>query len=130
MIFVDPGAWFVRFVPDDPDHDRVTSWFASNKEPLLTSDDCVDEALILLVARKRPNLAAEVARQCFDESLARLHFLGHDEIIRASIVFQQRTVAGWSFTDCTSKILIEDLHIQTAATLDSHFQYFGVELLF
>ena len=108
MIFVDTGAWFARFVPNDPDHDRVTTWFGSNNEPLITSDYCVDEVLTLLVARKRPNLAAEVTRQFFEESLAQLHFLSRDEIVRASVVFQQRAVAGWSFTDCTSKILIDD----------------------
>ena len=94
MILVDPGAWFARLVPDDPDHGRVTAWFAANNEPLITSDDCIDEVLTLLVARKRPNLATEVARQFFEESLARLHVLGREEIERASILFQQRASAG------------------------------------
>jgi hypothetical protein len=128
MIFVDTGAWFARFVPDDPDHRPMAAWFAANNEPLITSDYCVDKVLTLLVARKRPNLAAAVARQFFDESLARLHFLSRGEIERASIWFQERAAVGWSFTDCTSKVLIDEFDIRTAAALNRHFQQFGVTI--
>jgi predicted nucleic acid-binding protein len=129
MIFVDTGAWFARFVPDDPDHSRVLSWFAENNELLVTSDYCVDETLTLLAARKRPKLAIEAGRELFDETLARLNYLTRDQIERAWIVFQQRAPAGWSFTDCTSKIVIEDLSVTKAATLDRHFAQFGISLV-
>lgn len=129
MIFVDTGAWFARFVPDDPDHSRVTSWFAANHEPLVTSDYCVDELLTLLVFRKRPKLAVEVGRELFDETIARLHFVTRDQIQRAWILFRQRASAGWSFTDCTSKIVIDELNVSTAVALDRHFAEFGVNVL-
>lgn len=125
MIFVDTGAWFARSVPSDPNHDRVTSWFASNSEPLITSDYCVDETLTLLVARKRLRLSIEIGRLLFDESLAQMHFIASDQIRRAWILFQSRASDGWSFTDCTSKIVIDDLDIKTALALDAHFQQFG-----
>jgi predicted nucleic acid-binding protein len=108
MIFVDTGAWFARFVPDDPCHDRVATWFAANRDVIVTSDYCVDETLTLLVDRKRPKLALEAGRELFDEALATLHFLTSQQIHRAWILFQQRAAAGWSFTDCTSKIVIDD----------------------
>ena len=31
----------------------------------------------------------------------------------------------WSFTDCTSKVVMERLGIQTAFTFDHHFKQFG-----
>jgi uncharacterized protein len=126
MIFVDTGIWFARFVSDDPDHQRVTEWFAANNELLVTSDYCVDETLTLLVQRKRAKLAVEAGWQLFDETLARLHILAREQIERAWILFQQRAAAGWSFTDCTSKVVIDDLGIKTAAALDIHFQHFGI----
>jgi uncharacterized protein len=129
MIFVDTGAWFARFVPDDPDHARVATWFASNSEVLVTSDYCVDETLTLLAVRKRPRLAVEAGRELFQESLARLNFLTNEQINRAWILFQQRAAAGWSFTDCTSKILIDDLEVQMAAALDQHFHQFGIQII-
>ena len=124
MIFVDTGVWFARFVPDDPHHGRVVSWFASNQQKLVTTDYCVDEVLTLLLARKRPQLALTAGQILFDESVAQLHFLIPDQIRRAWIVFQQRAASGWSFTDCTSKIVTDDLSIPTAAALDQHFHQF------
>jgi predicted nucleic acid-binding protein len=121
MIFVDTGAWFARFVPDDPDHDRVAAWLATNSDLLCTSDYCVDETLTLIAARKRPRLAVETGRELFDESLARLYFLTSQQINRAWILFQQRAAAGWSFTDCTSKILIDDLEMKNRSHIRPAF---------
>lgn len=129
MIFVDTGAWFARFVPDDPDHQRILDWFAANSEPLVTTDYCVDETLTLLIVRKRPKLAVVAAKQFFEEVLARLHFLSRAQLERAAILFQQRASAGWSFTDCTSKVAIDDLDITAAVALDRHVAQFGVSIL-
>lgn len=103
MIFVDSSAWFARLVRDDPNHSILVEWFASNSEPLVTSDYCVDETLTLLVARKRPRLSVHAGEEFFNETMARLHFRTTDQIRRAWNLFQQRAAAGWSFTDCTSK---------------------------
>jgi len=35
MIFVDTGAWFARFVPDDPQHRVLVAWFGANNGPFL-----------------------------------------------------------------------------------------------
>ena len=125
MVFVDTGVWFAKFVPEDPNHARIHAWFAGNVEPVVTTDFCVDEVLTLLVARKRLQRALEAGRILFDANLVRLHFFSPDQIYRAWILFQQRAAAGWSFTDCTSKIVIDDLAIRTAAALDDHFRQFG-----
>lgn len=129
MIFVDTGVWFARFVPRDPNHQRVTDWFTNNAEPLLTSDYCVDETLTLIAVRERPRLAIEAGRELFDQTVARIHYLSTDQTNRAWIVFQQRADAGWSFTDCTSKVLIDELKMNTSASLDQHFRQFGVNVV-
>jgi predicted nucleic acid-binding protein len=129
MIFVDTGVWFARFVPDDVDHDRVASWFAANVQPLITSDFCIDETLTLIGARKRPSLAIQAGKHFFAQSVARIHFLTPQQIARAWVVFQQRVSAGWSFTDCTSKIVIDDLKLASAAALDRHFRQFGITIV-
>jgi predicted nucleic acid-binding protein len=126
MIFIDTGVWFARFVTRDPDHERVAAWFAGNDEPLLTSDYCVDETLTLLSVRDRPSLAIEAGRELFNETLARMYFLTVTQFNRAWILFQQHAASGWSFTDCTSKVVIDDLELEAAASLDRHFHQFGV----
>jgi predicted nucleic acid-binding protein len=125
MIFVDSGACFARHVPSDPLHAIVHAWFASNDEPLLTTDYCIDETLTLLVARGRPALAMDAGRAFFHDHVAAVHFVTPSQVHRAWILFQQRATAGWSFTDCTSKIVIDELGIRAAVALDDHFRQFG-----
>lgn len=128
MIFVDTGAWYAWNVPSDPNHEQMHAWFASNTQRLVTTDYCVDETLTLLVARSRPRCAIELGRALFEANVAQLHFITPDQIRRAWILFQQRGPTGWSFTDCTSKVVIDDLGIGTAVALDDHFRQFGMAI--
>jgi predicted nucleic acid-binding protein len=41
-------------------------------------------------------------------------------------MFTQRAAAGWSFTDCTSKVVIDELQLNAAVALDEHFRQFGI----
>lgn len=125
MVFVDSGAWYALFVADDPHFGSVNDWFDENEDLLITTDYCVDETLTLLVARVRPDLALDAGRAFFNEEFAELHFLVPNQIRRAWLLFQTRIGAGWSFTDCTSHVLISELRIATALTLDAHFRQFG-----
>ncbi len=125
MVFFDTGAWFAWHVPEDLNHAAVRAWFKANRQPLVTTDYCIDETLTLLVARKRPALALDAGRNFFHQRIAQMHFVTQNQVERAWILFLQRAAAGWSFTDCTSKIVIDDLEIRTAVALDEHFRQFG-----
>jgi predicted nucleic acid-binding protein len=129
MVFVDTSAWFALFVATDPDHHRVVGWQDSTRERLVTSDDCIDETLTLLCQRGERRRALEAGELFFRHGLAHIHFLTQDQILRSWLLFQQRSGAGWSFTDCTSKIVISDFGILTALTMDSHFQQFGIAVV-
>ncbi len=126
MDFVDSSAWFAYFLPIDPHHQHVRSCFQTARGPLVTTDYCVDETLTLLVARGELRRALEAGRAFLQEEIAQLHFVTSDQFRRAWILFQQRASAGWSFTDCTSKVVIDELKIKTAVALDAHFQQFGI----
>lgn len=129
MIFVGTGVWYARIVPDDPHHIRVKDWLESNSTPLVTSDYCVDETLTLIAARKRPDLALVAGRHMFNETMARLFLVNKEQNYRAWILFQQRAAVGWSFTDCTSRIVVGDLGLTSVAALDKHFHQFDVTIL-
>lgn len=129
MIFVDTGGWYASIVADEPHHQAVASWIASNTEPLLTTNFCLAETLNLLVARKRPLLAASFAKSLLEQRLCQLHLVTEVELARSVAVFQTQCHAGWSFTDCTSKVVIDSLGIQTAIALDKHFRQFGIKIV-
>jgi uncharacterized protein len=41
-------------------------------------------------------------------------------------VFRRFRDKDWSFTDCTSRVIIEKLGIPTAFAFDQHFRQFGI----
>jgi predicted nucleic acid-binding protein len=126
MIFVDTGAWFAGFVPSDPEYPAAVRWLSDNGEPLVTTDFVIDETLTLLRARREFARALRAAFEFFESDLTSIHYLTEDEIRAACQVFRQFSDKDWSFTDCTSKVVIERLQIATAFAFDQHFRQFGM----
>ena len=125
MIFVDSGAWYSSLIPTDPDHATAQAWLAMNTEPLFTTDYIVDETLTLLRARGQKQRAISLGSAFVSGDAANLHFITPDEFHDAWEVFQRFRDKDWSFTDCTSKVVIEKLGLTTAFSFDQHFRQFG-----
>jgi len=125
MIFVDAGAWFALSVPTDPDHSAAAGWFAANSQPLLTTDYVIDETLTALRARRQRKIAVDFGAKAFSGLLAAVHYLTPAEIDAAWGVFRTFADKDWSFTDCTSKVVMEALGISEAYAFDQHFRQFG-----
>jgi len=124
MIFVDTGAWFASVVPSDVDHIPAVQWLSQNTEPLLTTDYIIDETLTLLRARGEPTRAIALGEQFFDASLFTIHFLTED-LRETWEVFRKFSDKDWSFSDCSSKVVMEKLGITKAFCFDHHFVQFG-----
>jgi predicted nucleic acid-binding protein len=45
VIFLDTGAIYSLVVSSESRHQDVQRWYDGNKEPLITTDYCVDELL-------------------------------------------------------------------------------------
>jgi predicted nucleic acid-binding protein len=125
MISVDTGAWYAAFVDSHPNHERATRWRRENRERLLTTDYIVDETLTLLRSRHQHAIALKFGHLVFSGHLADVHLLSLDEIMDGWRVFQQFSDKEWSFTDCTSKVVLERLEITEAFAFDHHFRQFG-----
>jgi uncharacterized protein len=125
VIFVDTGGWFASIVPTDRDHQAAVRWLAANREPLVTSDYVVDEILTLLRARGHQARALVLGENLLTNQLARIHYLTVDEILATWEVFRDFSDKEWSFTDCSSKVVMERLGITTAFAFDHHFRQFG-----
>ncbi|MDQ3438823.1 MAG: PIN domain-containing protein [Planctomycetota bacterium] len=129
MTFVDTGVWFASIVPTDPRHGEVADWHRVNNLPLLTTDYVVDETLTLLRARGERTRAIELGRSFFDLDLFAIHRVDEQDLHNAWRSFREQPDRLWSFTDCTSKAVIERLHIKRALTFDRHFVEFGVSAI-
>ena len=125
MIFVDTGAWYASLVPTDPDYARAAQWLASNRSPLLTTDYVIDETLTLLRVRGERKRALLLGARFFDDGLAQIHKITNADLALAWETFEQFDDKDWSFTDCTSRVVMEQLNIKVAFAFDHHFKQFG-----
>jgi predicted nucleic acid-binding protein len=125
MIFVDTGAWCASLAPTDPAHSKAVLWLASNHSPLLTTDYVVDETLTLLKVRGEKKRALLLGEKFFRNGIAEIHKITSADLMLAWEIFEQFDDKSWSFTDCTSKVVMEQLNITAAFAFDHHFHQFG-----
>lgn len=125
MVFVDTSAWFAAVVPSDPNHPHAANWLATNSEVLVTTDYVVDEILTLLRARGEGQRAKLLGKSFFEEAIAEIYFLTEEDIRQAWAIFEQYDDKSWSFTDCSSKVVIDEMNISQAFAFDHHFHQFG-----
>lgn len=125
MIFVDTGAWFASVVPSDPEHPRASQWLRQNAEPLVTTDYVIDETLTLLKARGHVRHALALGTSLFGGHLASIYYLTEADLLFAWEVFKRFSDKEWSFTDCTSRVVMSKLNVHHAFAFDHHFHQFG-----
>jgi uncharacterized protein len=125
MIFVDSSAWFAAFSGRDMNHAAATTAMASFQEPLVTSDYIVDETMTLLRRRGENRRAVVFGKRVVDGDLATVVTIREQDFLAAWKVFQQFHDKEWSFTDCTSRVVMERLGIRRAFAFDDHFHQFG-----
>lgn len=96
----------------------------SNRERLITTDYIYDELLTLFRARGHMDRAMdwiEQVRQAHCDVIR----LSDIDVEWATTVFFDFSDKQWSFTDCTSRVLMERLGIKQAFAFDDHFRQFG-----
>jgi len=129
LLFVDTSAWFALVNRRDPDHDSVREALESFRGRLVTSNFVFDETVTLCLHR----LGRDTALTVGDELLA-----GETvDYVRTTVgdessawqLFRQREDKAYSFTDCTSFVLMRRLRIDRAAALDDDFRREGFEVV-
>jgi len=126
ITFVDTGVWFASVVPIDPRHADVLAWHKANPSTLITTDYVIDETLTLLRKRGEKSRAVALGRYFFDLAGVQIHYVTEEDVKRAWQTFAKYGDRDWSFTDCTSRAVIERLHIKRALTFDRHLSEFGL----
>ena len=124
-VFVDTSAWFSFINKDDPQHERVTQYLKDFTGVLITSNFIFDEIVTLVLIRSDHKKAVKIGSVLKDPTIVRLITLSLEDEELAWDYFKQADDKTFSFTDCTSFILMKRLHITTALSLDSHFDQAG-----
>jgi predicted nucleic acid-binding protein len=111
--------------PSDTDHDAAKSFLASTNEPLLTSDYVVDELLTLFTVRGQKAKGIEWLHDVLAGGGTQLAKVQDEDFERALQVYERFRDKSWSFTDCSSYVLMERLGINRAFSFDGDFRQFG-----
>jgi uncharacterized protein len=125
MIFVDTSAWFAAFVSSDIDHKRAKTWLGEHDDKLITTDYIFDELLTLMKRRGAYRKTLEIGESFLFGDYADVILVSLEDIENAWHVFKSFRDKGWSFTDCTSYIVMKKLSITKAFAFDEHFSQFG-----
>jgi len=129
MIFVDTSAWYALEVEDDENHAFAMTFREELRVgrygALLTSDYVLDEVITLLRLKRgaEPSLRfADKVLRSRSISLIWIDRLIFDEALK---LLKERPDKKWSFTDCTSFVIMNQLSVNDAFAFDQNFEQAG-----
>jgi predicted nucleic acid-binding protein len=125
MIFVDTSAWYALSSVRDANHVTANRYLSSLRERLVTTDYVIDETLTLFRSRGEKLHSFAFGRKVIDSAFAGIMTIDERDFRRTWALFQQYDDKDWSFTDCTSLVVMQRLGIQRAFAFDDHFRQFG-----
>jgi len=130
--FVDTSFLIARFNRKDRDHRAAASFLKGQLDSgteafrLVLSDYVFDETITTLRFKSgRHDVAAAAGRTILDSAAFERVSVEPPVFDAAWSLFLERTDKPWSFTDCTSFVLMENLGIRKALTFDANFRQAG-----
>ena len=128
VLFVDTAGWMACADASDPAHRKAVavrdSWLARGGL-FVTSDYVADETLTLLRLRLGIDAAEAWWRQVDGSSRVRWETVSLERADKARGLFFRYRDKVFSFTDCTSFVLMRELKLREALTTDRHFLQAG-----
>ncbi|MEM7481050.1 MAG: PIN domain-containing protein [Acidobacteriota bacterium] len=128
-LFVDTSVWFAYVNRRDPDHASVCELIRSFEGRLMTSNYVFDETVTLCRMRLGHPIGQRVGTVLRDPSSVEQIRLTVADEMAAWILFKERSDKHYSFTDCTSFVLLRRLRLVRVAALDADFRREGFTLL-
>lgn len=128
-LFVDTSAWFAFANRGDPEHKGVAALLGKPRGRLITSNFIFDETVTLCLHRLGRPVAQKVGCVLLDTARVDLLRITPEDENAAWELFCKRPDHTYSFTDCTSFVIMRRLGINTAAALDDDFASEGFESL-
>jgi len=127
-VFADTSFFFALAARRDPAHASAAEQFARllrRQRPIVTTDYVVDEALTLTKARTTAAVAVALLDRIEGSEAITLEVVSVSRFSLAKTFFRKHADHGYSFTDCTSFVVMRELEITEALTTDHHFAEAG-----
>ena len=128
MIFVDTSAFLAIENRHDTHHAqalKIRDACLKQHETLITSDYILDESYTIMRLRAGHSIAVAFGEAIRRSALLQIEPISPERVERAWRIFKRFADHEFSFTDCTSFALMEELNLPTAFTFDAHFREYG-----
>lgn len=127
--FVDTSAWYAYVNAADAHHASVDRAFRTCQGRLVTSSYVFDELVTLCRYRLGHAMAVKTGALLLAAGKLDLVRITAEDERAAWNLFQERPDQPYSFTDCTSFVLMHRLGLTRALALDDDFVREGFELI-
>jgi hypothetical protein len=130
--FVDSSGWYALIDRRDGAHGRarqVVRQLLTSAGRLLTTDYVLDESFMLACARAGPIAGQRLLDLVEQRRALDTEWVGPERFATARAFFRKHLDQGYSFTDCTSFVVMEEMKLSRALTTDEHFRRRGFDAL-
>jgi predicted nucleic acid-binding protein len=131
-VFADTSFFFALVAKRDPAHQAAVAAYAKLLRAggqAFTTDYVIDETLTLTKARINAESAVGLLDRIEASDAVVMEDIATERFVAAKTYFRKHADHGYSFTDCTSFVLMRELKITAALTTDRHFKEAGFDLL-
>jgi hypothetical protein len=131
-LFVDTSGLYALADHRDPVRARaqkIAAARAAAGSRLALTDYVLDEACTLAKARAGSYAALRLLQLVEASAGFRIEWVGPDRFEAAKAYFRKHADHDYSFTDCTSFVVMEELRLRDALTTDHHFTEAGFRAL-
>lgn len=131
-VFGDTSFFFALVAKRDPAHRPAVVVYEKLLKAgasVITTDYVVDETLTLTKARIDARTSLSLLERMERSEAINVEMLTSEKFLAAKQYFRKHSDHGYSFTDCTSFVIMDDLEIGSALTTDRHFREAGFEVL-
>jgi uncharacterized protein len=131
-VFVDSSGIYALADRRDSSHSRAKEHVAKllqSGTTFVISDYILDEACTLAKVRAGGEAALRLLDIVDRTRALRMLWVGMERFEAAKAFFRRHHEHGYSFTDCTTFVLMRELRIQEALTSDRHFEQAGFRAL-
>ena len=131
-VFADSSFFFALVAKRDPAHRPAVLAYEKllrTGARVVTTDYVVDEMLTLTKARIDASTSLTLLDRMERSEAIDLQMLTDERFVASKQYFRKHSDHGYSFTDCTSFVVMDELGIRAALTTDRYFQQAGFETL-
>jgi predicted nucleic acid-binding protein len=131
-VFVDTSGLYAIVDKKDASYEAAKEEIGNvtrNGQRLVVTDYVIDEAITLAKARSGARVALRILDLIEQSVGIRVERIDDRRFDEAKAFFRRHTDHAYSFTDCSSFVVMRELGLRQALTTDRHFSEAGFEAL-